>query len=259
MLAERPIVNKNPRMPLKGRILVVDDHVELAENIAEILEAAGYGADVVVTAEQALERLAGGPYRGVITDFRLPGCSGVELVVKLRDAGHRLPVVMVSAFAEPAVVEQAEQAGALEVLSKPVDFGRLFTLIEQFDRESGSVLIVDDNHELAEDLAEALRGAGAQVFVSGSAEQALSRRVLPRVALVDVRLPDKSGIDVARQLCARDPTIQLVFMTGHAEEASTVLEQILPELEKRANAPELLTKPVDVETLVIRVSKAAGI
>lgn len=246
-------------MQSKGRILVVDDHVELAENTAEILEGAGYDADIVVTAEQALERLAAEHYRGVITDFRLPGCSGVELVSKLRTAGHHLPVVMVSAFAEPAVVEQAEQAGALEVLSKPVDFSRLFALIKQFDRESRSVLIVDDNRDFAEDIAEALRAVGADVTISDNAEAALSSRTLPRVALVDVRLPDKSGIEVARQLCARDPTVQLVLMTEYAEEASAVLEQVLPELETRANAPELLTKPLDVATLVVRVSKAAGI
>lgn len=246
-------------MPSKGHILVVDDHVELAENIAEILQGAGWDADIVVTAEQALERLEGRSYRGVITDFRLPGCSGVELVGKLRRAGHHLPVVMVSAFAEAAVVEQAELAGALDVLSKPVDFQRLFALVEQFDREARSVLVVDDNRELAEDIAEALRAAGAEVVVGDTAAGALSNRVLPRVAIVDVRLPDRSGVDVARQLWARDPTIQLVFMTGYAEEASEVLEKLLPELEPSAKPPELLTKPVDVETLVVRVSKAAGI
>ncbi len=240
------------------RLLIVDDHVDLAENLAEILADAGYEADIAETAEQALERLSEVEYQGVITDFRLPGRSGVELLVELRQAGHQLPVVMVSAFADSEVVAEAEQVGALDVLSKPVDFDRLFALVAEFERGQQSVLVVDDNEELAADFAEALRSRGIEpVIVGSSAAAALSQRALPRVAVLDVRLPDQSGIELAQRLLARDPKLQIVFVTGYADEARDIVQQVLPGLVPREGEPAILTKPVDLELLVVRVSEAA--
>lgn len=242
----------------KLRLLIVDDHVDLAENLAEILIDAGYEADIAETAEQALERLSGTEYQGVITDFRLPGRSGVDLLVELRRAGHQLPVVMVSAFADGDVVARAEQVGALEVLPKPVDFDRLFTLVAEFERGRESVLVVDDNQDLAANFAEALRSRGLDpVIVSSSAAAALSHRALPRVAVLDVRLPDQSGIELAKRLLARDPKLQIVFVTGYAEEAREVVQQVLPDLAPAKREPAILTKPVDLELLVVRVGEAA--
>ncbi len=242
----------------KARLLIVDDHVDLAENLAEILAEAGYHADIAETAEQALDCLSQTEYQGVITDFRLPGRSGVELLVELRRAGHTLPVVMVSAFADTEVVARAEQVGALEVLPKPVDFDRLFSLVAEFERGHSSVLVVDDNEDLAEGFAEALRSRGLEpVIVGSSAASALAQRALPRVAVLDVRLPDQSGIELARRLLARDPKLQVVFVTGYAEEARDVVQRVLPELAKDAGKPPILTKPVDLELLVVRVSEAA--
>ena len=155
-------VPKEMSWQIARALLIVDDHVDLAENLAEILIDAGYQADIAETAEEALERFAAADYQGVITDFRLPGRSGVELVVELRRAGYALPVVMVSAFADSDVVAEAEQVGALDVLPKPVDFDRLFSLVQEFERGKRSVLVVDDNEELAADFAEALRLRGLE-------------------------------------------------------------------------------------------------
>lgn len=245
-------------MENRARLLIVDDHVDLAENLAEILVEAGHEADIAETAEQALECLSKAEYQGVITDFRLPGRNGVELLVELRRAGHTLPVVLVSAFADSDVVAEAEQVGALDVLPKPVDFDRLFSLVAEFDRGRRSVLVVDDNADLAEGFAEVLRSRGLEpVIVGSSAASALSQRALPRVAVLDVRLPDQSGIELARRLLARDPSLQVVFVTGYAEEARDVVQRVLPELSADGGEPAILTKPVDLELLVVRVSEAA--
>ncbi len=113
------------------KLLLVDDHVELAENLAEILEDAGVTCEVADSAEAALERLAAEPFQGLITDFRLPGDSGLELIEQLRVRGGAIPSVLLSAFATDEVVRQAEAAGALMVLPKPVDVPRLIELVHQ--------------------------------------------------------------------------------------------------------------------------------
>ena len=107
------------------KILVVDDNVELAENLAEIIQVMGYEAIVEPSAEAALQRIAAGGVSAVVTDFRLPGLSGADLIRELRRSGSALPVVVMSAYSDASMVERAEAAGALEVMTKPVDVAKL--------------------------------------------------------------------------------------------------------------------------------------
>jgi CheY-like chemotaxis protein len=242
----------------RKRLLIVEDDADLAENLAEIIEGLGCEPLVALSAEQALELLAEQPVDGVITDFRLPGLDGVELITELRQRGLPVPVVMISALIGPADSEHAEQAGALDVLAKPIDLDRLAGLVETFSRPRGEVLIVEDNQALAENLAEALSNSGLQAVIDSSAESALSRKSLPRVALVDLRLPDKDGLEVAQRLCARDPTIKIIFVTAYGEELQKRLDEAMLTLGCSPGPVPLVAKPFDVEELVRQVRAAAG-
>jgi DNA-binding NtrC family response regulator len=123
-------------MATVGAILVVDDNVELAENVVEILEVAGYEAVLAASAEAALLRVAQGGIGALITDFRLPGLTGAELIIELRRSGCRIPMAVMSAYTDAANVQRAEAAGALDVMPKPLDLGRLRRLVATFDEVS---------------------------------------------------------------------------------------------------------------------------
>jgi CheY-like chemotaxis protein len=93
-----------------GRILIVDDHVELAENLAEILEGAGYLTTVAASAEAGLEAVGRGDVLAVVTDYRLPGMNGAQLIAELRRRGILIPAVMISAFADDQAIARATAA-----------------------------------------------------------------------------------------------------------------------------------------------------
>ena len=112
-----------------GRVLVVDDHVALAENIAEILEGAGYATAVAETAEQALQRIARGDICLLITDYRLPDANGIELISEIVRSVGAIPAIVVSGFMDDDMVEAARNAGACAVLAKPVVLDRLMMLV----------------------------------------------------------------------------------------------------------------------------------
>ncbi|HET9958149.1 MAG TPA: response regulator, partial [Polyangiaceae bacterium] len=78
---------------MSDRLLIVEDDPDLAENLVELCEAQGFCADVSPSAEKAMDRVGCQPYRGIISDYRLPGQSGVELISALRRSGYALPVV----------------------------------------------------------------------------------------------------------------------------------------------------------------------
>ena len=239
----------------KGRLLIVEDDPDLAENLVEILQGLDWDVSVAGTAEDALPILEREAYSGVITDFRLPGLGGIDLIAKLRDRGIAVPVIVMSAFMDAAAAERAERVAAFEALQKPVNLERLFTLLKAFISPSREVLIVEDNEALAENVADALREEGLDVDVRPSGSEALSKRSLPRVALVDLRLPDLSGVEVARRLCARDPNLRILFVTAYPEEAGERLSAIGSALPWLDPEHPCLLKPFDLLELVERVRR----
>jgi DNA-binding NtrC family response regulator len=231
------------------RVLVVDDHLDLAENIAEILEGAGFRTAIAASAEAALGRIAAGDITALITDFRLPGLSGAQLIAELRRRGSNIPAVVMSAYTDDATIASARRAGALEVLSKPVEIPRLIALVEPLLREQDLILVVDDNRPLAENLAEALRSRQYRAVVCTTAAEALAQGMGVRLAIVDYRLPDSTGVEVAEQLQTRDPGVRFLFVSGHAEELRAGLAGRLP-------GSSTMEKPLDVARLISWVADA---
>lgn len=110
-------------------LLVVEDSVELAENLAEVLQEAGFSAGVVHSAEQALAAVQNHEFDAIVSDLRLPHMSGVDLLRQLRSAGNSTPLVLMSAFADERAQAAARGLGAVAVLVKPFDCAALVTLL----------------------------------------------------------------------------------------------------------------------------------
>ena len=110
-------------------VLVVDDNQDLAENIAEILGLRGFVAVVAASAEEALPKaLPRGPAL-LVTDFRLPGLNGAELVRQVRQLRREVRAIVISAYTDDLTIAAARDAGA-EFLPKPVDFSALTRILD---------------------------------------------------------------------------------------------------------------------------------
>jgi DNA-binding response OmpR family regulator len=109
-------------------VLIVDDNQDLAENIAEILSMRGFATEIANSAEEALPMaLPDGP--GIlVTDYRLPGMSGAELVRAVRELRETVHAVVISAYTDDRTISAARSAGA-DFLPKPVDFASLSELL----------------------------------------------------------------------------------------------------------------------------------
>ena len=113
---------------MQRTVLIVDDNQDLAENIAEILALRGFVTDIATSAEEALPKaLRDGP-RLLLTDYRLPGMTGAELVRIVRATRHTVRAIVMSAYTDDTTVDAAKGAGA-DFLPKPVDFGSLADLL----------------------------------------------------------------------------------------------------------------------------------
>ena len=102
-------------------ILMVDDEPNMRATVSELLMDDGYTVDVAESGEQAVEMLAeqGSEYFMMITDGRLGGMSGYELLKKAKADFPKMPVILITAFATPKLAVEAIQNGAVDYLSKP--------------------------------------------------------------------------------------------------------------------------------------------
>jgi CheY-like chemotaxis protein len=114
----------NPR-----RVLIVDDNVDLADNIAEILQIDGHVTEVAGSGEEALEKALGADLDVIVTDYRLPGISGAVFIERIRQRGSAFLAVVISAYTDDETIEEARQAGAT-FMAKPLDFKALSHWIE---------------------------------------------------------------------------------------------------------------------------------
>jgi len=107
-----------------SRILIIDDNVNFAENIAEILQIEGHLTEIATSAEEALSRALADRSEVVITDYRLPGINGASLLRQLQAMGLRVHAIVMSAYTDERTIADARNAGATFV-PKPIDFEAL--------------------------------------------------------------------------------------------------------------------------------------
>ena len=117
----------------RGRVLVVDDQIEFAENIAEVLQSIGFQTDIATSAEAGIARIRAGGITALITDFKLPGRSGAEMIDELRRTGERIPALVMSAYTDDGTIHASEAAGAWLFLPKPVPLEKLLRAFESLD------------------------------------------------------------------------------------------------------------------------------
>lgn len=100
-------------------ILVVDDEPNMRASLEQVLRPEGYGVLAAESAEQAIEILAEREVLLMITDARLGGMSGYELLKEARRRWPSVPVVVITAFATPRLAVEAIRSGASDYLAKP--------------------------------------------------------------------------------------------------------------------------------------------
>ncbi len=110
-------------MSRRPSILIVEDEIAAARVIALNLEREGFDVHVVHDAAEALTNP--GASDVILTDYRMPGMSGLELVHELAKAGARTPVIMMTAHGDERLAVEAMRSGTFCYLAKPLDYDEL--------------------------------------------------------------------------------------------------------------------------------------
>ena len=114
-----------------GRILLVDDDGSLAESVQVVLEAHGYEVMHVDDGREGLKYATQGNFDMVLTDFKMPGMAGTELLDKILAAKPQLPVVLMTAFGTTNLAIDATKKGAFDYLIKPFEMPDLLEIAQK--------------------------------------------------------------------------------------------------------------------------------
>jgi FixJ family two-component response regulator len=123
----------------KQLIACVDDDRAVCETMMGLLRAFDFDAEVFSSAEEFFQSGRLDETSCLITDVQLGGMSGLQLQSRLADLGYRIPVIVITAFPDDRVSTQAMNAGAINVLSKPMTKDALLGAIRSaLDRCTGT-------------------------------------------------------------------------------------------------------------------------
>lgn len=116
------------------RILVVDDDVDAARSLAELLQMDGYDAISLSSSKSAVDRIARERFDVVVTDLEMPEVHGVEVVQAAHRSGGGVVVLVVTAYGDSPASKAATDAGAARIFAKPLDYD---ALVDELSRRLG--------------------------------------------------------------------------------------------------------------------------
>jgi len=115
----------------KGRILVVDDEAVVCKSCQRILSPEGYEVETALSGQEALDKLSQGSFDIVITDLKMPGMDGMELLAKIKEKDPEIIVIMVTGYSTVQTAVQAMRMGALDYIPKPFTPEELIVVVEK--------------------------------------------------------------------------------------------------------------------------------
>lgn len=184
------------------RILIVDDEKQLALSLKDYFEPDGIEADIALDGKTGQQMLEEQPYDLLISDLRMPGLDGMQLLRWVREEGPNIPVIMISAHGEIRDAVEAMKTGAYDYLVKPFDPDELLIRIKK----------AVANHRLTLSLRAGMSGKRLAGEMIGESQKIK---------------------DIARMLGKAAPSSATILLTGESGTGKEVAARLIHGLSKR--------------------------
>jgi DNA-binding NtrC family response regulator len=198
------------------RILIVDDDRQMVRTLSDIMRLQGWNPEGAHSGEEGVEAVRRNRYQAVLMDVRMAGINGVDAFKAMKALRPEIKVILMTAYTAADIIADAERAGALKVLSKPVVLSGLLEMLEQTGRDVKPVLIVADDAAFLSNLRDMLTERGYLTLLAESLDDALTtlEKKSPAVVVLDMRLdgikPDDSVVAIRRV----SPGVALILCNG---------------------------------------------
>jgi PAS domain S-box-containing protein len=219
-------------------ILVVEDDPGVATLQRRRLERAGFRVEVATDVTAAMAVLTRGGVGLVVMDYRLGSTTGLDLHRHMKATGYDVPVIMVSASTDDAMVIEAMRAGIRDFVVKTSDYldylpDAVRGILSQtaavpapvpHERRRARILIVEDDSGAARLERRQLELAGYEVEIATTGDEAFAtlRAGDVSLAVIDLRLDGASGLDLYERMKASGFDVPAILVTGFPDEQVSI-------------------------------------
>ncbi|MBU0752520.1 MAG: response regulator [Gammaproteobacteria bacterium] len=217
------------------RVLIVDDNRSLRELLSKLLAANGH--EITGSLEDGNDLAAAvtaQPPDVVCLDFNLPGKDGLTLLRELHQSHPQVAVVLVTGSVDPALRQQASEAGAAGFLQKPFapaqivdELGHVAQALHCLNagtkvlgKSAPRAVIADDSAALRQLLKHILADGGIEVAAAvGNGREAVEAVTLhkPDLVCLDIDMPEMGGIEALELIHAAQPDVPVMMITASAD------------------------------------------
>ena len=236
-------------MSRKLDILIVDDDVDNALSLGELMEIEGHRARVVHSGEAAIEAYVRGNFDVSFVDVMMPGLNGVESFLKIRKLRPAAKIFMMTGFSVSELLQQALCNGAMGVLDKPMDPQSVIDLVRDVG-ENGVVVVPRFAQGFGNTLAEKMAAAGMPCQMVGKSEAAHADKLRGIPVIMDFNASLIDTVEHYSALRSVGPVPATVIVAG-SEPVQPTGTSVLGDMAVTG----ILTKPFDPEELLKRLSR----
>lgn len=177
-------------------VLIIDDERPIRNSLRDILEYEKFTVDDAEDGKAGLEKIAKKKYDLVLCDIKMPKIDGLEVLDKILEDGHDLPVIMISGHGNIETAVDAIKKGAFDFIEKPLDINRiLVTVRNAIDRTS----LVEETKVLKKKIS---RSKSFDIIGESKAVEGI-REMIAKVAPSDARVLITGGNGSGKELVAR--------------------------------------------------------
>ena len=113
------------------KILIADDEELIRWSLSQYLESNGYSVDIVFDGSEVIRKLENTNYDILVTDLNMPELNGIDVLIKLKDMGIKLPVIVISAYFSDKLKDETISNGAYECISKPFEMDDVLNVVNR--------------------------------------------------------------------------------------------------------------------------------
>ena len=190
-------------------LLLVEDKTELRAMLRKALERNGHSVEEASDGSAAIQKLRARRYQMVLTDLKMPGASGLEVLRESKQSDSTIPVILLTAFGSVEEAVSAMKEGAFDFIQKPVDLDHLKLLVERATRQQE---LLRENLILREEFA--------------------SRYGFPRIVGESPAM-----LAVSQQLQKVAPTDTTILLLGESGTGKELFARAIHQLSQRRDQP----------------------
>jgi nitrogen regulation protein NR(I) len=177
-----------------AKVLLVEDDPGIRDTLQRVLAGEGHEVVVEKRGDDGLTRASQSAFNVVITDLRLPGISGLELVQQLHEVHPRLPIILITAYGTTKTAIEATKLGAYDYVLKPFDIPEMLALVAK---------AADSNRLISEPVSIGESGTTGDALVGQSAAMQNIYKDIGRVASKPINVLVRGETGTGKELIAR--------------------------------------------------------